>query len=202
MKLLNKRIISLLMTVTLFFSTASVANAASPSDSDNDVNDYNLMSLDEAGLSRDEVISLFGLTEEEAADLDFYALAPNIDMPKSTDSNVQIEAGGAYQFPEFSFTGSHTGNTSWTVHGRFFLWGVVLKSISDPNATVTCKVIRNDNNAEVGNSLTVSQTNDTAQSGAIYPSNVGTNCFRFTYRTVPGITARLVMIVVVSDLTK
>lgn len=73
-------------------------------------NDKNIMSIEEAGFTREEAMEFLDLSEEEAEGVNFYAL-------KATNDHVYIGSGDVHAFTEFTFTGTN-GGQYFTVNGN------------------------------------------------------------------------------------
>lgn len=80
--------------------------------------------IENVGISRAEAIEFFGLTEEEAKDMDFYSVTASA-----------IESGELYDSGYFTFTGSNTGSYR-TMNGNKLMYSIAWKPLSSDGGEV------------------------------------------------------------------
>lgn len=122
------RKLSLLLSVVLSFWTISPmsAFAANPNDIQNNI------ALAEAGITMEEAIEMFDLTDEEAERATFYVMDANDLIPSSSQLGGQASTMGVIDVDhpwlpaEFHFTGYNVGSYQ-TMNGNYLKYRLIWK---------------------------------------------------------------------------
>lgn len=119
-----RRIFAFALALGMCFSMQAIqAHAAETVENDNAI-----MSIEEAGFTREEAMELLDLSEEEAEGVSFYAV-------RATTDHVYIGSGEVHDFPEFTFTGTN-GGQYFTVNGNRMKASAVVRFINRGNQPI------------------------------------------------------------------
>lgn len=119
-----RRIFAFALALGMCFSMQAIpAHAAETVE-----NDMNVMTIEEAGFTREEALEILGMTEEEAKEVNFYAVR--------AINQVALSPGDVWTPNAFSFTGENTGSY-FTVNANKIKFGVVWEPASKTQATQT-----------------------------------------------------------------
>ena len=128
MKALKKRMIALTLIMCLCFTMQVVpVSAAEPAE-----NDISVMSIEDAGITREEALECLDVTEKEAQDMKLYAI--------TATNHVTLSRGETWTPSAFTFKGENVGSY-FTVNASKLKFGAVWQPTGNGGYAVETRIL-------------------------------------------------------------